>query len=198
MGNKERIWKIAFFSLLGVVVVLLVIGAIILQKFFPDIEDSPLPSPTLQQGEAVFFINTSKDDLNRFIENRLADDEEDQVSYQVYLGEEYVEFSSTFSILGRNVPVEVLLSPEVGSEGELLLTVEEFSLGQFIVPSDQVLQIVKNFVELPEWVQLYPSESVVYISLKDIEVGHGAEISFVEFDLLKDHIELQVSFQEEE
>ncbi|UOE95490.1 YpmS family protein [Alkalihalobacillus sp. LMS39] len=184
-------WKFAFFTLLGMVILLFIIAIIAFNRLFPSIEETEW-SISQNEGNAVFTIQTTRDDLNQFLATMIEQMPEENVPYEVTIEEQHIQFNSSLSLLGNNVPMEVYLQPEVHDNGDLILQVNSFSLGIFQIPSQQILQLAKNYVELPEWVHIHPSDNRVHLNVNEMDNPYGAVIAFTKFDLLQDEIELEV------
>lgn len=193
MKSNQNKWKIAFFSLVSFIVLLLVLTFLLVRNFLPNVEEESFISREPIEKEASFLIQTNKDKLNQLIASRI-EQAPSEVPYMVELMEEDVQFRSTFSILGQNIPVTVNFNPEVEQNGDLFLSVQSFTLGFLQLPVDRVLTIMKEYLTLEDWIEILPSEKAVIIRVTDIQINEKDTmfVRFQTFDLVNDVIELEM------
>ncbi|MBP3951453.1 YpmS family protein [Bacillus suaedae] len=193
MKSKQNKWKIAFFSLVSFIVLLLVLIFLLVRNFLPNVEEESFISREPIEKEASFLIQTDKDKLNQLIASRI-EQAPSEVPYMVELMEEDVQFRSTFSILGQNIPVTINFNPEVEQNGDLLLSVQSFTLGFLQLPVDRVLMIMNEYLSLEDWIEILPSEEAVIIRVTDIQINEKDTmfVRFQTFDLENDVIELEM------
>lgn len=194
--NREKLWKISFFSLLTFMIIGFILVFIFFIRLFPPIEENQL-LPPLDEREGtnvIFTISTNKEKLNQFIQQKL---HKNQASnYDVQLTNSHLLFNSSLSIMGRNVSLEMALIPEVAPNGDLVLHADTFHIGFFELPVEKVLQLIHYSVTLPEWVELYPNERLAHLQMSEVAKQlEGFQFSFVEFDLPANNIELTMSIQ---
>ncbi|WP_332694135.1 YpmS family protein [Halalkalibacter lacteus] len=193
MKKSNQVWKIAFFALSGLVVLVIIFLFVLFQRYFPEVDENHFIQKQPTEEEATFNIQTNKAKLNTLIASRIEQTPSD-ISYMVELLDENVQFRSAFRILGQEVPVTINFKPVVVPNGDLLLKVETFSVGILSLPVDQVLQFISNWIEVAEWIVTYPSERVVEVKVTEIKVDKNESIRFrfLTFDLEKDNIELEM------
>ncbi|MFC0473691.1 YpmS family protein [Halalkalibacter kiskunsagensis] len=193
MKKNNHVWKIAFFALSGLVVLVIIILFMLIQRYFPEVDENHFVQKQPTTEEAAFVIQTNKARLNTLIASRIEQTPSD-ISYMVELLEENVQFRSAFKILGQEVPVTINFNPVVVPNGDLLLEVETFSVGILSLPVDQVLQFISNWIEVADWIVTYPSERVVEVKVTDIKVDENESMRFrfLTFDLEQDNIELEM------
>lgn len=196
MKANHNKWKIAFFTLSIVVAIILVLLVFLMQRLFPEIDDHTYLPKQETREEATFFIQTDKQRLNQLIAKQIEKEPSD-IPFVVELLHEDVQFRSTFSILGQNVPITVNFKPAVEQNGDLVLEVDSFSLGLFQLPVDRMLQLMKEVLDLEEWIVIHPHERMVEVNVTEIEVDaeQSMYFRFATFDLINDNIELEVVFR---
>ncbi|MDT8862023.1 YpmS family protein [Alkalihalobacillus sp. MEB130] len=196
MMKRNDSWKIAFLSLLGLVIVSIVVVFMLFQRYFPEVEEHHFSPKEPVEEEATFLIQTNKSRLNAFLSLKIEEDASD-IPYIVELIDDRVQFRSAFRVLGQEVPVTINFLPSVAPNGDLLLEVTTFSLGILQLPVDQVMQLLSNWLELAEWIVIYPSEKMVEVKVTEIEVDEtdSMKFRFVTFDLDQDRIELEMIFK---
>ncbi|WP_179295541.1 YpmS family protein [Bacillus sp. FJAT-45350] len=183
-------WKLAFFSLVAFLFIVILLSLSLLTRIFPAIEDKPFHVEHGSLEEGHFTITTTRENLNRVIASKV-----NESPYSVQLTESSVLFQSNISVLGRSIPIEMRLLPEVVEGGNIVLKVDSLSVAVFQLPSDQILQLIDNHGTLPEWVQIYPVEQLVYVDMGEVGKAQGLAFQFIEFDLQTDQFELEMSIR---
>ncbi|MCM3712635.1 YpmS family protein [Alkalihalobacillus oceani] len=194
MKKMDKVnWKIAFFTLLGLLICLGLACMIMIVRFFPDAEEDYFVPKERGAEEASFVIQTDRSRLNTYLEKYLQE-QESEMSYLIELTDEVVQFRSSLPIMGQNVPIEMNFFPAVAENGDLLLEVRSVAVGLLQLPVERVLQLVDAWVERPDWVNIYPGERLVEVGITELEVGENEVFSFrmVTFDLPNDRIELEM------
>ncbi|WP_152608137.1 YpmS family protein [Halalkalibacter okhensis] len=196
MKKSEQAWKIAFLSLLSFVLITIIVAFMLVQHYFPEVEEQHFVPQQPTAEEATFHIHTNKAKLNSLIALKIAENPGD-IQYVVELLEDSVQFRSAFRILGQEVPVTINFYPTVTPNGDLLLEVRTFSIGILHLPVDQVLQLLTNYLELAEWIVTYPSEKLVEVKITEIPIDENESMMFrfQTFDLEQDKIELEMIFK---
>ncbi|MCM3762625.1 YpmS family protein [Alkalihalobacillus oceani] len=194
MKKMDKVnWKVAFFTLLGILVCLGVACLIIILRLFPAADENYFVPKERGAEEASFLIQTDRSRLNTYLAKYLQE-QESEVSYLIELTDEEVHFRSSLPVMGQNVAVEMDFFPVVAENGDLLLEVRSVAVGLLQLPVERVLQLIDAWVERPEWVNIYPGERLVEVGITELEVGENEVFSFrmVTFDLPNDRIELEM------
>jgi uncharacterized protein YpmS len=193
MKNNLRSWQIAFFSLLGLVMFIVITAVVLFHQYFPDVTDEHFTYQSPLKKEATFTIQTNKERLNTLIATRIEENPSD-VPYMVELLEDKVQFKTAFQVLGQRVPVTINFLPEVVNNGDVILKVETFSLGLLNLPVEQALQLISTWIEFADWIVTYPAERIVEVKVTEIKIENNDNISFqfTTFDLQQDKIELEM------
>ncbi len=195
---KQRMngWKVAFFSLLTCLLVGFIIVAVLFQRYLPEVEENHFTQQESYANEATFFIQTNKSRLNSLISSQITTNQT-EIPYIVELTEEHVQLRSSFPVLGQEVPITINFQPVVASNGDLLLEVETFFVGLLRLPIDRVLQLIYEWMDLPEWVEIYPTERLVEVKMTELRIDDHKSISFrfITFDLENDRIELEMTVE---
>ncbi|MFC0561785.1 YpmS family protein [Halalkalibacter alkalisediminis] len=193
MRKNANKWKIAFFTLSGLVLLLVITVVLLFYKHFPEVSEDHFIQQSPSMDEATFTIQTNKGRLNSLIASRI-EQTPSEISYMVELQEDKVQFRSAFRVLGQEIPVTVNFLPEVVANGDLLLKVETFSLGLLSLPVEQVLQLISGWIDFADWVVTYPVDRLVEIKVTEIRVNEKdtMHFRFTRFDLEQDIIELEM------
>ncbi|ARK29166.1 YpmS family protein [Halalkalibacter krulwichiae] len=188
-------WKVAFFSLLSVILLLVFITFLLFQRNFPEVSEEHFNQQAPGTEDAIFLIRTDKAKLNALIQKYIEQEDPDH-PYIVEILVDKVQMRSFVKVLGRHVPVTINFAPEVVNTGDLLLKVETFSLGNLHLPVEQVLQFLSGWIELADWIVTYPKQKLVEVKLSEITVNEHNTIQFrfTIFDLEQDIIELEMAF----
>ena len=186
-------WKIAFFTLSGLVLLIVMIVVVLFYKHFPEVSEDHFIQQSPSADEATFTIQTTKGRLNNLIASRI-EQIPSEIPYVVELQADKVQFRSAFGVLGQQIPITVNFLPEVVDNGDLLLKVETFSLGLLNLPVEQVLQLISSWIDFEDWIVTYPVDRVVEIKVTEMKVNEEDTIHFrfIRFDLEQDHIELEM------
>lgn len=185
-------WKIAFFSLSGVVAagfagVLFLLGS--------TGTSEPLPSAeVIEDGDAnILTVRTTKDDFegiaNTYIREAMKGEKlpvKMKVKDDVILYSELTVFSFT-------LPVVMHFDPIVQKDGNLILKQSSMELGQLNIPPSTVLKVLKDSVKLPSWMIVRPKEEELFIDLSKVPVAKDVSVRAKTFNLEKDEILLEVS-----
>ncbi|TMW74007.1 YpmS family protein [Alteribacter natronophilus] len=193
MFKQKDKWKLAFFSLLSIVTL---IGLIIMFLFFRlfapagDLEWETADRGSWEDTYPSFTVEASRDSLNRLIQQEL-DEEEPDREYDLYIGEEYVHFDASFGALGRQIPIELNLKPEVTDDGNIMLREESFNVGGISLPSSQIFSLIHSMADLPEWVKVNAQESYFYLHLHE-GIADGVLAEAEEINLAENRIRFTI------
>ncbi|WP_071459876.1 YpmS family protein [Bacillus massilinigeriensis] len=180
-------WKLAFFALLGA----LVIGAgILVTMILAPVEDGKeiSRSGNGKSDTVKLHVRTNKDDLNRVISHYLAEEsEKGSVDYQVNLNED-VEFYGTIPLFKERARIKATFEPSTMDNGDIVLRQKSLSVGNLHLPVSYMLRLLHRNGQLPKFVHIQPDEETIYVSLKEIELKRGAGIRAEKFDLKEDNI----------
>ncbi|MCU9613631.1 YpmS family protein [Caldibacillus lycopersici] len=183
-------WKLAFFCLVGINILVFVLLFILM--VLPT-SDGIIPNKQELTTENVSLnIQSSKADLNRLINYYIEKEETDSdnggsIDYQVQLTDE-VELYVTIPVFSESIETKLTFLPKALKNGDLLLTQESVSIGQLHLPVTYIMNFLKKTYHFPEWVEIFPNEKTIYIHLTDLEIQNNMEIRANEFDLEKDNI----------
>lgn len=185
-------WKVAFFTLLG----MLVLGFVaIIILMLSGKEDMPKPNAVTREGSSVNISTTPKEFEN--LANTLIQNSNDTGNVQVWLElEEDLKLKSNVEVLGVTVPVTLAFEPKIDDKGNLELYQTNVKVGMLDLPSQTALQLVRDSGGLPEWLTIQPSKKTAYIDLSSFNLpieGVGtAHLKAKTFNLEKKEITLQI------
>ncbi|MCY8235327.1 YpmS family protein [Priestia endophytica] len=189
MMNMKNRWKVAFLTLLGVILFIIVImGGMI----FSPTQSVSLPNTSIDNEKFVqFSVSTHKKDLNKILNQYLNRFTE----YNVILKNDIVEFNGSIPIFMKRIHVKMTFIPKTSNNGDLILIQKSLSLGKLHLPVSAVLKLVRSSLNLPEWIIIQPNKKMVYVGLQDMKMNHSnMKIRINHFNLKKDDISLTLLF----
>ena len=92
------------------------------------------------------------------------------------------------SFLGKDYPLYIYFQPSKLENGNILLTVKDFSVGTFQIPQRMVLQLLSKNKNIPEFIQISPKQSTITIVLPEIDNDFGIYVKANTIDLYNDKI----------
>lgn len=180
--QSQRKWKRLFIGLfaLNMLIVIVLISLI----FWP-VSSTPRPDVGEEhaQRSSEFVVRTTKENLNElvnaYIEQLVNDSEHNyQISFEddVHLIGELPVFSST-------VPLSVHLEPFIQDNGNAVLKLRSISVGELKLPSKKIMEYMKKYLPMPEWVTIDPKDKEVYVAINDMEIRSNFKVNIERFDL---------------
>lgn len=188
MRNK---WKAAFFTLL---LFILLIPAAVLFLLFKDpgggsLDRSMLDSD-IRDNQKLLSIHTEKEQVEDLLNKELRKKAPD-VNVYVNLRDEAV-LNGSFVAFNQELPYQITFEPEVMDNGDLLLKEKDMQVGRFPLPGDEVFTLIKNTIDFPEWVDVYPADESILMRVTQMPTKPGYAVKAEEFDLKKDSIKLGI------
>ncbi|MFE7062290.1 YpmS family protein [Sutcliffiella sp. NPDC057660] len=191
MVKRVMNWKVAFFSLL--IINILVAGLAIVLVLLP--KHSNLLRLSQEEADdrqrVSFNIRSDKEDLNKLVEYYLEKETKRPLNYEVRLTDR-VELRGEMTVFERDIPLTMTFIPQVQENGDVNLKQDSMSIGRLQVPVSMVLKYVGDNYPLPSWVSILPDEQSIYVSLQELELRSDAKVEFTKFDLEKDDIEFKL------
>lgn len=195
MTTKQRSnpWKVAFISLIALLILGLTLGIIWINQIFSSAADESFISPVVENPIGPHFtISTTKEDANNWLQQELS---EESGNYDLLI-DDNVRMETNVQAFGLNVPIQMELAPRVTEDGNLELLEESFRVGGFNLPSNQVFQLIDSNADLPSWIQVVTGEQKFHVNLRN-GVSEDVDIEVISFDLENDDIELNITLLEE-
>jgi uncharacterized protein YpmS len=178
-------WKILFFSLLAVNI--MIISIVLFFVFQPVKKIDQMELPKEKEG-AELKVQSSKEHLNLIINDYIAKKTKNhRLQYQILLTDR-VELLSKIPLFGREVDFLVSFLPNVDKDGNVELTNPEMALGELRLPVSYVLKYLQKNASLPEEVTIEPGENRIYIHLNQLTLPNGYQIRAEKIDLTNNEI----------
>jgi uncharacterized protein YpmS len=192
MRNK---WKAAFFVLLLLIVA--IPAAVILLLFTNPtgghLDRSALDSE-IRANQKLLSIHTEKEQVEDLLNKELKKKAPD-VNVYVNLRDEAV-LNGSFTAFNQELPYQITFEPEVMDNGDLLLKEKDIQVGRFPLPGDQVFNLLKNTIDFPEWVDVYPADESILMKITEMPAKTGYAVKTEEFDLKKNSIKFGIYTKE--
>ena len=148
--QKINIWKWLF---LGLVSLLLAFAIVVQGRLATPREDvSQLHQTVGTKDVKVGTMTTTRDQLNDTIKSLLK--KYKLSDYKVYADNQQILLEGQLSLLGKDYPLYIYFQPSKLENGNILLTVKDFSVGTFQIPQRMVLQLLSKNKTIPEFIQI--------------------------------------------
>jgi uncharacterized protein YpmS len=181
-------WKVAFFFLLGVVVILIVTLFFMASTPF-DRPDTDSKDIGITEDEHVsLLVRTNKADLNKVINHYLVEEGfTGPIDYQVFVKDQ-VELYGMVPVFGQNLEMLLTFEPQALENGDLLLKQKSISIGSLNLPVAYVMKIIQQNYKLPNWVEIQPKNESIYVSLQEMKLKSDIKVRANSFNLKRDDI----------
>lgn len=182
--KKINIWKWLF---LGLVSLLLAFALVVQGRLATPREDvSQLHQAVGTKDVKVGTMTTTRDQLNDTIKSLLK--KYKLSDYKVYADNQQILLEGQLSLLGKDYPLYIYFQPSKLENGNILLTVKDFSVGSFQIPQRMVLQLLSKNKNIPKFVQISPKQSTITILLSEMDNDFGIYAKANTIDLYNDKI----------
>ena len=193
--TKLNPWKAAFLFLVAVL-----IGGFLLlfTRLTQERENVSqiIAENVVREGDPVITINSNKEQVNRFVDFYLADLQKDaEQQYQFVLKNEAL-LTGEFDLLGFPVRYYLYFDPFVMANGNIQLKAKSLSIGALGLPINQVLKMIQNNSEIPEWIDIQPKEEMIILRLDQFELKNGMFFRADKINLVDNKIQLNVYLPE--
>ncbi|WP_243385155.1 YpmS family protein [Bacillus kexueae] len=183
-------WKISFLTLLTINIV--VAFFVLVLAFLPV--QKPVNEKVEYEKEeyASFLVHSDKETMSRLVNQFLAKQANNEpLSYYIEI-EEDVKLYGTLQAFGRDLHVTISFIPRVTSEGDVVLSVHEMSVGKLALPISYVLNYIQKHYVLPNEVSIDADKAQVYVNLTDITLQNNYKIKAGKINLEKDEISAEL------
>ncbi|CAI9392159.1 YpmS family protein [Niallia sp. Sow4_A1] len=181
-------WKVAFLTLLGVLLLSIIILAIMI---FRPVEKSTIVKKE-QREEVPFAVTTNREDLTKLINHYLEQEGlNGPIHYEINIADQ-VELYGTLPIFNTDIQMKLTFEPIALENGDLLLKQKEISIGQLPLPVSYIMNFIANQYNFPEWVDIQPSDEEIYVHLTDMDLKNGMQVEMSTFDLEQNNIQFNL------
>ena len=99
-------------------------------------------------------------------------------------------------MLGFPVSFYLYFDPFVMANGNIQLKAKSLSIGALGLPINQVLKMIQNNSEIPEWIDIQPKEEMIILRLDQFELKNGMFFRADKINLVDNEIQLNVYLPE--
>lgn len=187
-------WKVSFFLLAGAVIAVIVYLFILIGS---AAESEPIPkAKELENVSNSLTVRATKKDFegiaNTFIHKAM---KEEPLPVTMSVGED-IFLSSELVVFSYKLPVTMHFEPVVQEDGNLLLKQSKLEVGHLNLPPSTVLKVLKDSVDLPDWMVVRPKEEEIFIDLSDLPISGDIKVKAKQFNLKEDEILLEIVIPE--
>lgn len=182
--KKINIWKWLF---LGLVSLLVALCLVIQSRMATPRETVRQLHQTAKNSDVqVGTMTTTRDQFNDTIKYLLK--KYHLSNYKVYADNQQILLEGQLSLLGKSYPLYIYFQPSKLDNGNILLTVKDFSVGSFQIPQKMVLRLLSKNKNIPDFIQISPKESTITILLSEMDNDFGIYAKANTVDLYNDKI----------
>ena len=106
-----------------------------------------------------------------------------------------VSLSTELTIFSVTLPILMKFEPLVQEDGNLLLEQKSVEVGMLDIPPESALKLLRDSVELPDFMEVMPAEEEVLLKLTEIPLDDGISVRAASFNLQEDDIRLLVTIE---
>lgn len=193
--TKLNPWKAAFLFLVAVL-----IGGFLLlfTRLTQERENVSqiIAENVVREGDPMITINSNKEQVNRFVDFYLADLQKDAEEHYQFVLKNEALLTGEFDLLGFPVSFYLYFDPFVMANGNIQLKAKSLSIGALGLPINQVLKMIQNNSEIPEWIDIQPKEEMIILRLDQFELKNGMFFRADKINLVDNEIQLNVYLPE--
>lgn len=149
---------------------------------------------TFAEGNSL-IVRTTKSDFegiaNTYIQEAMANQ---PIPLALSISDD-VSLSTELEVFSTKLPILLKFEPYVQEDGNLLLEQKSVAVGKLNIPPESALKLLRDSVELPEFMEVRPAEEEIILRLSEIPLDDGISVRAESFDLEEDDIRLRVTIQ---
>lgn len=181
--HKSVNWKKRFVILAVVNITVLALFAMFVYSPIPKTELEESSNQYKNENSSEFIVRTTKQNVNNlvnaYIDKLLVNSDH---IYTINL-EEDVQLFGELPIFSTSVPVLIHFDPIVQDNGDLVLEQKSISVGNLKLPNKKIMQYLKKYLPVPEWVVIQPDKESVYVNVSEMDIKSNFEVGVEQFDL---------------
>ncbi|RNF40440.1 YpmS family protein [Planococcus salinus] len=189
-----KVWRTAFFMLLALNV-LAIIGIVILINTPASGHSAYEPEARPPVEGNSLIVRTTKTDFEGIANTYIQQAMDDQpIPLQLSVNSD-VSLSTQIDVFSMTLPILMKFDPFVQEDGNLLLEQKSVEVGMLDIPPESALKLLRDSVDLPEFMEVTPKEETVLLRLTEIPLEDGITVEAESFNLEEDDIRLKVTVQ---
>lgn len=181
-NKRNNKWKKLFYTLLALNITVLV--GIITFIFWP-IPDSKIQTEGnyYVHDSSEFTVRTTKKNLNELV-NAYIDKYLRNTNHHYSISlENDVHLLGELPVFSTTVPLSIHLEPLVQENGDIILKQKSISIGLLALPNKKIMEYIKKYLPMPEWVNVNPKKEEVYVAVSEMDIKSNFRVSVEQFDL---------------
>lgn len=184
-------WKYLFFGLviINVLAIVVIIGLI----FWP-VKSVPydVAEPLSEDESSEFVVRTTKKNLNELV-NAYIDKFSRHMSHQYIVTlDNDVHLLGEIPVFSTTVPLSIHLEPIVQDNGDIVLKQKSIAVGLLQLPNKKIMEYVKKYLTMPEWVIVQPDEESIYVAISDMDIKSNFQVAVESFDLEANNLAFKI------
>ncbi|AQU79441.1 MULTISPECIES: YpmS family protein [Planococcus] len=187
-------WRVAFFILLAINVLALVGVVLFVTTPSKDFTSYEALKNTSTEGNTV-VVNATKADFEGIANTYIQEAMKDQPIPLALSVDDDVSISTELTVFSVTLPILMKFEPLVQEDGNLLLEQKSVEVGMLDIPPEAALKLLRDSVELPEFMEVMPADEEVLLKLTDIPLDGGISVRAASFNLEEDDIRLLVTIE---
>lgn len=149
---------------------------------------------TSTEGNTV-VVNATKADFEGIANTYIQEAMKDQPIPLALSVDDDVSISTELTVFSVTLPILMKFEPLVQEDGNLLLEQKSVEVGMLDIPPEAALKLLRDSVELPEFMEVMPADEEVLLKLTDIPLDGGISVRAASFNLEEDDIRLLVTIE---
>lgn len=180
-----------FWLLLSLDVIIIVV---LLALIFWPVEEANIPSrhQVDEEQSSSFTIRTTRENLDELV-NAYLDKllKGSQHHYKISL-EDDVHLMGELPVFSTTVPLSVHMEPLVQKNGDIVLKQKSISIGLLELPNKKIMEYMKKYLPMPEWVAIDPADSEIYLAVTQMDIKSNFHVKVKHLDLEANNIAIQL------
>lgn len=192
MREKRQIkWKQLFLGLLfiNVLAIVIIFGLV----FWPiDDERFIISEPLTDAESSEFVVRTTKKNLNELINAYIDKFLWDTNHQYIVTLDDDVHLLGEIPVFSTTVPLSIHLEPIVQENGDIVLKQKSISVGLLQLPNKKIMEYIKNYLTIPEWVTVQPKDESIYVAVSEMDIKSNFEVAVESFDLEANNLAFKI------
>lgn len=187
-------WRFAFFILIAINALALVGVVLYVTTPSKDFTSYEALENTSTEGNTL-VVNATKADFEGIANTYIQEAMKDQPIPLALSVDDDVSISTELTVFSVTLPILMKFEPLVQEDGNLLLEQKSVEVGMLDIPPESALKLLRDSVELPEFMEVMPADEEVLLKLTDIPLDGGISVRAASFNLKEDDIRLLVTIE---
>lgn len=183
----NKIWKWLF---LGLLALNLAFVGVVAFKVLTPVETKTVSAPKGLTKIGTYDMTRQElsDALTSFAEQYSTD----KMAFSVSVTSSKIVFGTKYTLLGYDVPLYVYFTPVVSQSGAIELKVSELSAGSLSLPVSDVLKLIQQSTDLPDYITINSKKELVTLNIQAMKNDLGITAQAKSFDLVNNRIEFDI------